>query len=113
MSLARDRPVWQVITIISENFANTKTSAVLSEKLADLYAAAGKPTSAFAAYEQALKNRPTLLQRLRLRLSLGDKLIAQVRMKQALANSRNCSRKMPVMLTGWRSIRSCRPSPTS
>jgi tetratricopeptide (TPR) repeat protein len=47
---------------------------VLSEKLGDLYGTIGKPSSAVHAYAQALKLDPSPLQRLRLLLTLGEKL---------------------------------------
>ena len=58
-----------------EELGPTKESAVLSEKLADLYAAQGKPFSAVHAYVQALKLDPSPQQRLRLLLTLGEKLV--------------------------------------
>lgn len=69
-----------------EETATTRQSAVLSEKLGDLYAAQGKPSSTVRAYEQALKLDPSPQQRLRLRLALGDKLIAQDHNEAAFAN---------------------------
>ncbi len=57
-----------------EQLETTKQSAVLSEKLGDLYAALGKPSSAVYAYAQALKLEPSPQQRLRLRLTLGERL---------------------------------------
>jgi uncharacterized protein (TIGR03790 family) len=52
-------------------------SAVLTEKLADLDATQGKPSSAIEAYERALTLNPSPEQRIRLRLTLGEKLLAQ------------------------------------
>jgi uncharacterized protein (TIGR03790 family) len=69
-----------------EETATPQQSAVLSEKLGDLYAAQGKPASTVRAYEQALKLNPSPQQRIRLRLALGDKLIAQDRPGEALAD---------------------------
>ncbi len=60
--------------IFLEGLALTKKSAVLKEKLGDLYAAIGKPSSAIEAYEDALKLGPSLLQEVRLRLELADRL---------------------------------------
>lgn len=57
-----------------EETAATKQSAVLMEKLATLYTAQGKPASAIAAYERALKLDPSPQQRVRLHLILGEKL---------------------------------------
>lgn len=69
-----------------EGIEITKRSAILSEKLADLYAAQGKPSSAVLTYQQALTLAPSLQQRVRLRLTLGDKLIALNREEEALAD---------------------------
>ena len=49
---------------------------MLTEKLAELYVAQGKPLSAIAAYERALTLDPTPQQRIRLRLTLGEKYAA-------------------------------------
>jgi tetratricopeptide (TPR) repeat protein len=54
------------LTPYLEEIALTKTSAVLMEKLGDLYAAGGKPASAKRAYEQALALNPSPQQRARL-----------------------------------------------
>ncbi len=51
-------------------------SAVLTEKLADLYAMEGKTNAAVDADESALRLNPTPEQRIRLRLALADKLLA-------------------------------------
>lgn len=64
------------LALMLEETPNTKQSAVLSEKLAELYAAQGKPASTIATYERALKLDPTPQQRVRLRLTLADKLNA-------------------------------------
>ncbi len=57
-----------------ENIKATANSAVLTEKLADLYEREGKPSSAIDMYELALKRGPSPEQRIRLRLTLGGKL---------------------------------------
>src|SRR5262249_15085440 len=64
----------------------TKSSAVLTEKLADLYGVEGKPSSTIEAYEDALKLGPSLLQRVRIRLELADRLVAADRTKEAYAD---------------------------
>jgi uncharacterized protein (TIGR03790 family) len=61
----------------------TKHSAVLTEKLGDLYAAQGKPSSAVETYEVALKLDPSPQQKVRLRLTLADKLTALDKVQQA------------------------------
>jgi uncharacterized protein (TIGR03790 family) len=67
------------VTLILEDTPTTKESAVLTEKLGDLYAAQGKPTSALAAYERALNLKPSPEQRIRLHLTLGEKFGAAKR----------------------------------
>ena len=63
-----------------------KESAVLTEKIADLYALQGKPASTIATYERALTLDPTPQQRVRLRLVLGEKLIAASQPERAKEN---------------------------
>ncbi len=71
-NLARGVPVGQMVNLL-EQIPTTKQSAVLSEKLGDLYALQGKPSSAVFTYEQALKLDPSPQQRVRLRLTLGQR----------------------------------------
>ena len=66
-----------------ESLDLTKNSAVLAEKLADLYAAQGKPSSAAATYEAALKLNPSPQQKIRLQLTLADKLAGLKREAEA------------------------------
>lgn len=73
VNLVAGKPISEAVNVL-EQFENTKTSAVLTEKLGDLYQAQGKPSSAVHAYQEALKLDPTPQQRLRLLLSLGEKL---------------------------------------
>jgi tetratricopeptide (TPR) repeat protein len=75
LNLANGKPVADSVTFVEE-LPLTKQSAVLSEKLGDLYSAQGKPSSAAYAYEQALKLEPSPQQRIRLMLTLGEKLPA-------------------------------------
>jgi len=49
---------------------------VLTEKLAEIYEAEGKPVSAIAAWQKALKLNPTPQQRIRIRRTLETKLLA-------------------------------------
>jgi uncharacterized protein (TIGR03790 family) len=72
VNMVAGKPIAEAVAVL-ENFDKTKTSAVLSEKLGDLYAAQGKPASAAHAYAQALKLDPTPEQRIRLLLALGEK----------------------------------------
>ena len=67
-----------------ENVPTTAQSAVLMEKLAKLYAAEGKPSSAIETYQNALKLNPSPQQRIRIRLTLGEKLQAQGRNGEAI-----------------------------
>jgi len=67
------------LSIMVEETPATKESAVLTEKLAELYAAQGKPISTIAAYQRALKLDPSPQQRVRLRLTLAEKFIAAKR----------------------------------
>jgi len=73
LNLAQNAPVEQVVLYL-EQLPLTKTSAVLTEKLADLYARQGKPASTLRALETALELDPSNQQRLRLRLTLAGKL---------------------------------------
>jgi uncharacterized protein (TIGR03790 family) len=71
---------------ILENLDAATNSAVLTEKLADLYDAQGKPSSAILTWQNALKLNPSPEQRIRLRLTLGDKLQAAGRNADAVEN---------------------------
>ena len=67
-----------------EELPATAKSAVLTEKLANLYETLGKPSSAIGAWQAALKLNPSPMQRVRLRLTLADKLIALGRTAEAV-----------------------------
>ncbi len=71
-----------------EGVALTKTSAVLTEKLAQLYELQGKPSSAIDAWQRALKLNPSPQQRLRLHRILAEKLLAAGREADAVENWR-------------------------
>ena len=75
-----------VICNMIENLDVATNSAVLTEKLADLYSALGKPSSAILSYQNALKMNPSPEQRIRLRLTLGEKFQAQDRDAEAVEN---------------------------
>jgi len=75
-NLVAGKPISEGVTVL-ETFDKTKTSAVLTEKLGDLYSAQGKPASAAYAYKQALKLEPSPQQRVRLSLTLAEKLSSQ------------------------------------
>jgi TatD DNase family protein len=76
------------VSSLLENLDLTAHSAVLTEKLGDLYSAQGKPSSAILAYQNALKLNPSPQQRIRLRLALGEKLQVQDRGAEAVENYR-------------------------
>ncbi len=75
VNLASGKPVSEGVAVL-EQFEDTTNSAVLTEKLGDLYSAQGKPSSAAHAYQQALSLQPTPQQRIRLQLALAEKLVA-------------------------------------
>ncbi|MGA2865879.1 MAG: TIGR03790 family protein [Verrucomicrobiota bacterium] len=82
LNLANGKPLPEGVAFL-EQLELAKHSAVLSEKLADLYAALGKPSSAAHTYAQALALAPSPQQRIRLRLALGEKLAALNREPEA------------------------------
>jgi len=71
-------------TDVLEQLPETKTSPVLLEKLGDLFELQGKPSSAVHAWQQALKQAPTLQQRIRLLLHLASGLQVASRDAEAL-----------------------------
>jgi tetratricopeptide (TPR) repeat protein len=73
----------------------TTNSAVLTEKLADLYEREGKPSSTIDTYERALNLNPSPEQRIRLHLTLGEKLEEQNRNQEAYDNYQNLLRESP------------------
>jgi len=97
INLANGRPVAEAVLFL-ENLDDTKHSAVLKEKLADLYAAQGKPSSAALTYQQALKLNPSPQQRIRLRLTLGEKLMALNRDEEAYSNYQKLLEESPDFL---------------
>jgi tetratricopeptide (TPR) repeat protein len=62
-----------------ESLPVTEQSAVLTEKLAQLYDMQGKPASAIDAWRRALTLNPSPHQRIRLHLILAEKLAAEGR----------------------------------
>jgi uncharacterized protein (TIGR03790 family) len=71
-----------------ENLPITDTSAVLTEKLADLCDLQGKPESAIEFYKRALSLSPSPEQRIQIRLALASELIAQNQASKAIADYR-------------------------
>ena len=78
-----------------EQIATAKPSPILSEKLADLYAAQGKPSSAVHTYAQALALDPSPQQRIRLLLTLAEKLPALDRAPEAYADYQKLLHEFP------------------
>jgi hypothetical protein len=94
VNLAAGKPVADGAAVL-EGFENTKTSAVLTEKLGDLYAAQGKPSSAAHEYKEALKLDPSPQQRIRLLLALGEKLALLGRLPEAYETYQRLLRETP------------------
>ncbi len=84
-----------ILASFLENLPATAHSAVLTEKLATLYDAWGKPDSATAAWQRALTLNPTPEQRLRLRRTLAEKLVADGRDADAAENWRQLIAEAP------------------
>ncbi len=76
LTLARGYPMQDAVNYL-EQIPVTTNSAVLMEKLADLYAAQGKLDAAIDAYRKALRLNPSPQQRIRLVLVLATKLAEQ------------------------------------
>ena len=87
LDLARGVRELQLLSFLA-NLPITPNSAVLNEKLANLYDASGKPSSAIETWQNALKLNPSPQQKIRLRLTLGEKLAAQNRDAEAAENYR-------------------------
>ena len=94
MDRARGVPTSQLANFL-ENLDVTTNSAVLTEKLADYYEIQGKPSSAIETYQLALTRNPSPEQRIRLRLTLSDKLAAQGREAEAIENYKLLLKEAP------------------
>jgi len=94
LNLISGKPVTECVALL-ENLGLTKESAVLTEKLGDLYGMQGKPASAIHAWEEALKLNHTPQQSLRLRLELGEKLAGADRSEDALNDYEQLLREIP------------------
>ena len=93
-NLLHGAPRGQLITFL-ETIPATTNSAVLTEKLADLYEQQGQPSSAINAYRLALTRKPSPQQRIRLRLTLGEKLLGQQREADAIADFKQLLQESP------------------
>ena len=94
LDLAHGVPMAKLANFV-ENLPDTTNSAVLSEKLADLYEMEGKPSSAIGMYALALTRHPSPEQRIRLRLVLSDKLVAAGREGDAVENYKQLLKESP------------------
>jgi tetratricopeptide (TPR) repeat protein len=94
LGLVHGAPVAQLAAFL-ETIPATTNSAVLTEKLADLYEMQGKPSSAIETYRRALTRNPSPEQRIRIRLTLGEKLLAQNREADAIENYKQLLQESP------------------
>jgi uncharacterized protein (TIGR03790 family) len=94
LGLAHGIPVVQMVNYL-ESINTTTNSAVLTEKLADLYTEQGKPSSAIDTYKRALKLGPSPQQRIRIRLTLGERLTAAGHDSDAIENYKNLLEESP------------------
>lgn len=83
------------VAALIDNLDATTNSAILTEKLADLYDTQGKPASAIMTYQKALQLHPSPEQRIRLRLALGEKLQAQGRQAEAIEDYQHLLAESP------------------
>ncbi len=83
------------LEIFLENLNLTRHSAVLTEKLGDILEALGKPSSAVNEYQRALALNPSPEQKVRLMLTLGEKLIAQNRPEDAYEDYQQFLKNFP------------------
>ena len=94
LGLVHGTPAAQLAALL-ETIPAITNSAVLTEKLADLYEMQGKPSSAIETYQRALTRNPSLEQRIRIRLTLGEKLLAQNREADALEKYKQLLQESP------------------
>ncbi len=94
LGLVHGTPAAQLAAFL-ETIPATTSSAVLTEKLADLYEMQGKPSSAIETYQLALTRNPSPEQRIRIRLTLGEKLLAQNREADALEKYKQLLQESP------------------
>jgi tetratricopeptide (TPR) repeat protein len=94
LAIAHGAPLAQAANYL-ENIPATTNSAVLTEKLASLYDELGKPISAIDTYERALKLDPSPEQLIRIRLTLGEKLLAANREVDAIDNYKKLLEEAP------------------
>jgi tetratricopeptide (TPR) repeat protein len=78
-----------------QTFPPARQSAILTEKLADLYWARGSMTDAIDTYEVALKRGPSRAQRRRLLLGVAERRVASGPDEDALAHFRTFLKENP------------------
>jgi uncharacterized protein (TIGR03790 family) len=78
-----------------EDLPLTETSAVLAEKLADLFDSEGLPDLATQFYQKALELNPSPEQRIQIRLVLANELLAQNQTSKAIADYRAIINESP------------------
>jgi uncharacterized protein (TIGR03790 family) len=94
LGLAHGAPMAEISGLL-ENLDATTNSAVLTEKLADLYDAQGKPSSAIETYQRALGLNPSPEQKIRIRLILAEKLQEQDRDNEAVDDYKKLIEESP------------------
>jgi hypothetical protein len=94
LGLVHGAPVAKLAAFL-ETIPATTHSAVLTEKLADFYQQLGKPSSAIETCLRVLTLNPSPEQRIRIRLTLGEKLLAQNREADAIENYRQLLKESP------------------
>jgi uncharacterized protein (TIGR03790 family) len=82
INIVQGKPL-ETASVFLEDLELRKKSAVLTEKLADLYHLLGKPSSAIVTYERGLALTPSPQQRLRIRLALAERLAELGREQEA------------------------------
>ncbi len=94
IGLANGKPMAEAVALL-EQVDSQMHSAVLTEKLADLYTEQGKPSAAAQTYQRALGLDPTPQQRVRLRLTLAEKLLALDRPQDAYEDYQKMLQECP------------------
>jgi uncharacterized protein (TIGR03790 family) len=83
LNLVTDLPPGQLVTYLQE-VPLTRQSAVLEQKLGDLYLALGKVADGAAEYQKALQLKPSPQQKIHLQLTLAPLLVLLEREAEAL-----------------------------
>lgn len=94
LGLVHGAPVVQLAAFL-ETIPVTTNSAVLTEKLAGLFETQGKPSPAIETFQRVLTLNPSPEQRIRLRLTLSDKLVAAGRESDAIENYKQLLKESP------------------